>query len=188
MANKVKFLFKNSTTSNLPTAPQKPVRVKALQLDLKSPLNLQDATGREIVFPELKRLADITVGVYAEVEGKPAEGSYLMPNTQVLTFSKGLLIERITENRIAAMLPNGRMQVSVRCFKQVSVPKPAGMNRDVYTYAMAKVNTMLNEHFMRLTPLQVFAERVQKKHNEKNYLSATTKLRYALRPSLRNNN
>jgi ATP-dependent Clp protease, protease subunit len=52
---------------------------------------VQDATGTEIDFLDLKQEDAIIEGVKAKVEGKNADGDYLLPNGDKYTFENGVL-------------------------------------------------------------------------------------------------
>lgn len=54
---------------------------------------VQDATGTEIDFTDLPDDAVIEVGAIATVDGKPAEGEYILPDGFTYVFAKGELTE-----------------------------------------------------------------------------------------------
>jgi ATP-dependent protease ClpP protease subunit len=60
---------------------------------IKAELVLQDATAAELVFPDLADGDMPEVGAKATVDGKPAEGEFLMPDGSKLVFEAGELKE-----------------------------------------------------------------------------------------------
>lgn len=60
---------------------------------IKAELVLQDATGIEIIFPELSEGDSPEVDDKATVDGKDAEGEFLMPSGETMVFEKGGLKE-----------------------------------------------------------------------------------------------
>ncbi|RAK21602.1 ATP-dependent protease ClpP protease subunit [Flavobacterium aquaticum] len=60
---------------------------------IKAELILQDGTGMEIIFPELSEGDMPEVGEKATVDGKEANGEFLMPDGSTMVFEKGLLTE-----------------------------------------------------------------------------------------------
>ena len=58
-------------------------------------IELQDADGATLVFPDIEEGQDVTVGAIATVEGGAAEGSYLMPEGVTYVFTAGELMEII---------------------------------------------------------------------------------------------
>lgn len=56
---------------------------------------IQDATGTEIDFTDLADDAVIEVGAIASIDGKPAEGEYILPDGFTYVFSEGKLTEII---------------------------------------------------------------------------------------------
>jgi len=54
---------------------------------------VQDATGVEIDFPDLADDATVEVGAKGNVDGKPAEGDYTLPDGSVYKFTAGSLTE-----------------------------------------------------------------------------------------------
>lgn len=60
---------------------------------IKAELVLQDATGLELVFPELEASDVASVDAKVTVDGKPAEGDYLMPDGSTVTVKGGVVTE-----------------------------------------------------------------------------------------------
>lgn len=72
----------------------------ALKIGQVKALVLQDATGAEINFPDLEEGATPEVGAKATIDGKPAEGSYVMPSLEnaTVTFAGGAVTEIVPES------------------------------------------------------------------------------------------
>lgn len=62
---------------------------------IKAELILQDATATPVTFPDLNEGDVPAVGDKANVDGKPAEGDYLMPDGSTITFEGGKVKEII---------------------------------------------------------------------------------------------
>ncbi|MGQ2984855.1 ATP-dependent Clp protease proteolytic subunit [Flavobacterium sp.] len=60
---------------------------------VRAELVLQDSTGVEVVFPELAPNDVPEQGEKATIDGKPAEGSHVMPDGSTITFEGGVLKE-----------------------------------------------------------------------------------------------
>ncbi|MEW5675567.1 ATP-dependent Clp protease proteolytic subunit [Flavobacterium enshiense] len=60
---------------------------------IKNELILQDATGLELVFPELESSDVASVDAKVTVDGKPAEGDYLMPDGSTVVAANGVVTE-----------------------------------------------------------------------------------------------
>ena len=60
---------------------------------IKAELTLQDATGVELVFPDLEPTDVVAPDEKVTVDGKPAEGEYLMPDGSTLIVEGGLVVE-----------------------------------------------------------------------------------------------
>lgn len=60
---------------------------------IKAELVLQDATGAELVFPDLEASDVAEVGEKATVDGKPAEGDFIMPDGSTIRISGGIVSE-----------------------------------------------------------------------------------------------
>lgn len=60
---------------------------------IKAELILQDATGTEVVFPDLEATDIVEVGEKATVDGKPAEGDFIMPDGSTIRISAGVVSE-----------------------------------------------------------------------------------------------
>lgn len=54
---------------------------------------LQDASGVELYFPDVEEGTDPTVGDKVTVDGKPADGSFVMPDGSTMTVSEGVVSE-----------------------------------------------------------------------------------------------
>lgn len=64
-----------------------------LMLGIKAELVLQDATGAELTFPDLEPTDVAEVGEKATVDGKPAEGDFVMPDGSTIRISAGVVKE-----------------------------------------------------------------------------------------------
>lgn len=72
---------------------------------------VQDATGTEIDFTDLPDDAVIEVGAMATIDGKPAEGEYILPDGFTYVFTAGELTEIIEpeeDAEVAALLVENR--------------------------------------------------------------------------------
>lgn len=67
----------------------------AKSLGIRSELVLQDVNGVEIIFPELEASDEPIVADSATVDGKPAQGEFIMPNGNVLKFEDGSMTEMV---------------------------------------------------------------------------------------------
>ena len=54
---------------------------------------LQDTTGRELDIPDAKAVEEVAVGMKATIEGRPAEGEFVMPSGATWEFKNGELIK-----------------------------------------------------------------------------------------------
>ncbi len=69
---------------------------------IKSELILQDATGVELVFPELDSNELPTTDANVQVDGKPADGEYLMPDGSTIIAQNGVVAEIKTAEDVPA--------------------------------------------------------------------------------------
>lgn len=67
----------------------------AKSLGIRSELVLQDVNGVEIIFPDLEASDEPFIADNATVEGKPADGEFIMPNGNTFKFENGAMTEMI---------------------------------------------------------------------------------------------
>ena len=83
---------KDDKSDNWMNKAEKILNRIAKNLGIKAELLLQDATGLELVFPDLNEGESPAEGDKATVEGKPAEGDFLMADgITTMTFEGGVL-------------------------------------------------------------------------------------------------
>lgn len=84
---------------------EKVLNAIAKSLGIRAELVLQDATGVEIIFPDLNEGEVPEGGEKATVDSKDADGEFLMPDGSTLSFEKGLLKEILPAEPIEEEAP-----------------------------------------------------------------------------------
>ncbi|MEO0508141.1 MAG: hypothetical protein AAF090_18440 [Bacteroidota bacterium] len=73
----------------------------------KAQLTLQTALAEELVFSEVELGQNPSVGDEAMLDGKPAHGTFMMPEGHTLIISEGVIVEIIPASEdVAAQLKN----------------------------------------------------------------------------------
>lgn len=91
--NNEKEIIKESLMTKLERKIDSIMNMLTGKSSIKAELTLQDATGVEIVFPDLESSAKPSVDDKAKVNSKPAEGDYTLPDGTVLKFVEGAVTE-----------------------------------------------------------------------------------------------
>jgi len=132
-------------------APKKAVRKPSKKVRAKILSKLvQDATATEIDFTELDNNDSVVEGVTAEIDGKPANGTFILPDGGTYVFTNGRLSKIIQPEKEQPALAKKVKVVSVKPVqKKIQTPI---LKKATVTDRTAGVRAWLNERKPKPNP------------------------------------
>jgi ATP-dependent protease ClpP protease subunit len=127
---------------------------------IKAEMILQDATGVEVVFPDLNEGDLPEAGAKATIDGKPAEGEILMPDGSKMIFEAGVLSEILPAEEPV------EEEEEVENAEGDEEAAPAD-DKDARIAELEKENEELKAKIAELEGAQASAEAVEEEQSEK---------------------
>lgn len=149
-----------SLMKNFINATNKRLDALAKFVGIKAEMTLQDGNGTELVFPELESGDTPTVGDKAKVDGKDAEGDFVMTDGSTYKFEGGELKEIVpaeseddstTDESSAELDPAKAETLKQVCKWAMEVDNTTFAEGDVITYTFEEVNYPLGAGEYELT-------------------------------------